>query len=216
MSLFLGKIHYWLFNKVFLLNNRTAKLVNALKIHYPQQIEEFWQYTLENTAPPLPPEKDLADLIDPNNIHAWLAAQINNAQMREAIFINECQENLPSEALMLIKQTFISEAQILAEKLLVTENYSNVSAPELYTLLNDQLLNGMPCDSEDQIEQEGPLYIAWSKSSCSKLELWKSLNVNVALMQELYFNWISTFLKCLNSNAVLLKTQNGLAIKLKE
>ncbi len=216
MSLFLGKIHYWLFNKVSLLNTRTTNLLAQIQSNSPQQAEEFWQYALENTSSPLDNNKDLADLIDKDNIHSWLANQILNSQMREAIFINECIENLPAENLTSLKEVFIADAQNLAKILLLSNpEYSKYTAPELYTLLNDYLINGMPCDNEDHIEQEQATYIAWYKTPCSKLELWKRLNVSIETMQTLYFAWISAFLITLNPQAKLIKTEKGLAIEVK-
>lgn len=216
MSLFLGKIHYWLYNKILLVNTRTEVLVNNLKIEYPQQIEEIWQYTLENTSPPLDHTKDLSVLIDANNIHNWLASQITNAQMREAIFINECLVNLPTTALTFIKQLFIADAKNLAAMLIANNHTTNYNAPALYAILNDYLLNGMPCDSEDKIEQENSTYISWLKNPCSKLELWRNLNISIVTMQELYFAWINSFIKTLKPQALLLKTATGLAIKIEK
>ena len=77
MSMFLGPIHYWLYNKIGNQEKLTAEIAKyAVDTNY---IDSSEQYTKE-----LPP---LETVIDESNIHGWLQGQINDAESRYAKLI---------------------------------------------------------------------------------------------------------------------------------
>ena len=77
MSLFLGKIHYWLFNKVLWFEGLEGEIIELAKNEglniYKLQDEINIKYGEKL------PDKKLEDMIDTSNIHGWLQGKIHNA-----------------------------------------------------------------------------------------------------------------------------------------
>ena len=82
MSLFLGKIHYWLFNKILWFENLEEEIIKTAKSEgldiegVKSEIEAKYGAKLEN--------KNLEEIIDTNNIHGWLQDRIHRAEGRMA------------------------------------------------------------------------------------------------------------------------------------
>ena len=68
MSLFLGKIHYWLFNKIKWFEGIEDEL---LRLDSTFNVEELDKICGERT-----PDKPLEDIIDTSNIHGWLQERL--------------------------------------------------------------------------------------------------------------------------------------------
>ncbi|MDO5715334.1 MAG: hypothetical protein Q4P25_02005 [Tissierellia bacterium] len=126
MSLFLGHIHYLMFDKI----KFQEQLINKL-LHFTSQREE-----LENELDALGAieEGSLEEIIDPSNIHGWLQERVIRSERR----------------LALVCQQLITEGQ--SEKILQTgyqvgeELDFSGNAAEAYTIMTQHFLDGMPCD----------------------------------------------------------------------
>ena len=96
MSLFLGKIHYWLFNKILWFENLEEKIIDLAK-NEGLDIENLRKDIEERYGEKLP-SKPLEELIDTSNIHNWLQSQIHSAEGRSAawtkLLIEMSEENL--------------------------------------------------------------------------------------------------------------------------
>ena len=83
MSLFLGKIHYWLFNKIIWFEGLEEELVKVAEKSgldvkaIKKEINEKYGERL--------PNKPLEEMIDTSNIHGWLQDKINAAEGRTAV-----------------------------------------------------------------------------------------------------------------------------------
>ena len=80
MSLFLGKIHYWLFNKIVWFENLEEKIIELAKTEGFDV--DCLRKDIENKYGEKLPNKPLEELIDTNNIHNWLQSQITSAESR--------------------------------------------------------------------------------------------------------------------------------------
>lgn len=82
MSLFLGKIHFWLFNKVLWfegLEDEIIKLAQEEGLNVKKlsvEINNKYGQKTEN--------KNLEEIIDTSNIHGWLQNKIHSAEGRMA------------------------------------------------------------------------------------------------------------------------------------
>ena len=91
MSLFLGKIHYWLFNKILWFENLEEEIIkfaqeNGLDVDSIRgEIESKYGKKLEN--------KNLEEIIDTDNIHGWLQNRIHCAEGRMAAWTSFLIEN---------------------------------------------------------------------------------------------------------------------------
>ena len=91
MSLFLGKIHFWLFNKVLWfegLEDEIIKLAQEEGLNVKKlsvEINNKYGQKTEN--------KNLEEIIDTSNIHGWLQNKIHSAEGRMAAWTKAILEN---------------------------------------------------------------------------------------------------------------------------
>ncbi len=127
MSLFLGPIHFWLYDKI----KNQENLTSLIAEHFGKGEE----YTKE-----LPP---LEEVIDESNIHGWLQSQIADAETRYANLVTSIlSEN--KDALDEIKKI----ARDFGRQNSLNEN---TDAENAYQAFNDFFVNGMPCDRVNMI-----------------------------------------------------------------
>ncbi len=147
MSLFLGKIHYWLFNKIVWFENlerEIVKLASSVEIdvnNIEKEIEKKYGKML--------PNRPLEEIIDTSNIHGWLQERIHNAEGRmaswtRAIIVNDVND------VVKIQNIYITQG-IKAANEVKNSNTSFDTAYEIYSKINDYILDGMPCDRVDEI-----------------------------------------------------------------
>ncbi len=125
MSLFLGPIHFWLYDKI----KNQEKLTTLIAEHFGKGKE----YTKE-----LPP---LEEVIDEDNIHGWLQAQIADAETRYASLVT-----------LLLNEVSLDEIKKIAYDFGRQNSLNeNTDAENAYQAFNDFFVNGMPCDRVNMI-----------------------------------------------------------------
>ena len=91
MSLFLGKVHYWLFNKIVWFEGLETEVINLAQsenLNIDVLSKEINQKYGEKL-----PNKPLEDMIDTGNIHGWLQEKISAAEGRMAAWTFKILEN---------------------------------------------------------------------------------------------------------------------------
>jgi hemerythrin-like domain-containing protein len=150
MSKFLGPIHFWLYHKIQLQEGMTDAIVKYGK-------ENNWNVLAdsalsEDIKPVEMPQLDT--VIDGGNIHGWLQARIGAAEDRSARLATAILDEDASRLDDLKK----------AAKAFGEENKAEVhDAQEAYQLLNDSLLDGMPCDNVNQLTEKSEDRVCWSR-----------------------------------------------------
>lgn len=142
MSLFLGPIHYWLYNKIGNQERLTSTI--AAKAKEKDWIADAASYTKE-----LP---DLEKAIDESNIHGWLQEQITDAENRFASLVIEIKKqgiNLEE----LEKAAFDFGKENLPD--------SKVDATDIYRYFEDFFVNGMPCDHINIVTDKSENQLSW-------------------------------------------------------
>ena len=98
MSLFLGKIHFWLFNKVLWFEGLEEEIINlaqeeGLDVNtLGKEIKDKYGKRTEN--------KNLEEIIDTSNIHGWLQNKIHSAEGRMAAWTKAIYlDSTPQETL---------------------------------------------------------------------------------------------------------------------
>lgn len=82
MSLFLGKIHYWLFNKIVWFEDLEEEIINLAK---KEGLDvEVLSTEINNRYGEKLPKLPLEEMIDTSNIHGWLQDKIHSAEYRLA------------------------------------------------------------------------------------------------------------------------------------
>ncbi len=128
MSLFLGPIHYIVFEKIHLNERITEKIVEICGCGCD----------LDSFAPSV--EKgELSELIGDSMIHPWLAERVERAEIRQDRVIDKCfSEGVNKEIL---------DAVYLIGKEVGDKIDSNQNLIEAFNRVRFNTLDGMPCDN---------------------------------------------------------------------
>lgn len=185
MSAFIGPIHYWLYGKIKLVNQRQEYLRKKVCEMCGATADELWDQVTQSYGEPLP-DLDLAELIAHDNIHGWLQRQINLAEIREAAFIKELTDACGGAAEDLIGRAFSEHGKQIGRAAKQTGRYDLESEEGILKALNDYYLNGMPCDAGDCV-------ISLHQPN------WRRAGVDESAMRGYYELWLKGFVQAANS-----------------
>ena len=196
MSLFLGKIHYWLFNKIRWFENLEENIIDLAKSE-GLDIDSL-RKDIENKYGEKLPKKPLEELIDTSNIHNWLQNQIHSAERRMAawtkILIEANESNYEK-----LEEVYKKQAIIAANE--VKEEGKSVDTPnEIFNSMNDYILDGMPCDRVHEVILNEEDKIKWQSRICVHKDIWEEVGCDVNYFYNLRNTWIKVFVNNLNNN----------------
>ncbi len=128
MSLFLGRIHYIMYDKILFQEEILDNLLNFLE-------EEKRNELKKDLDKEFPLEKgNLEDIIDESNIHGWLNERVVRSENRLAKAVSILLRDFDLEKL---KNKFFE----------IGKNYKAGEAPmEVFSFITSKFLDGMPCD----------------------------------------------------------------------
>lgn len=182
MSLMLGPIHNWLFNKIQIAEER-ANILAAILADAGTPVDDLVQRYGEPLA-----GKDLATLVGNNSIHQYLQGLITRVQIFEASLVERSGDRLD----LLMKEAERHGADVAAR--LVPTDSAPLTADDIARLLNDTQLEGMPCDPPATFTPlasgEG---FAYTHSACNHRENWSYTGVDLVTMCRLNNQWIKGF-----------------------
>lgn len=208
MSLFLGKIHYWLFNKIIWFEGLEDEIKSILKddgINIESLDEKLNEKYGEKSK-----SKNLEEIIDQSNIHGWLQNRIYSSEGRVAYLVSRLLEKGDSykEKLEVI---FINQGMKAAKE--VKKNKGEPStAVEIFTEINNYILDGMPCDRVNEIISSDDNEVKWKRRICVHKAVWEKENVDVNEFYGLRSLWIKAFVTELNSNFNYVEKNDGTMI----
>ncbi|AAK78735.1 hypothetical protein BJV85_003250 [Clostridium acetobutylicum] len=185
MSAFLGKIHYWLYNKIQLheaLIEDIAKLADNNGYKADSLISESYSKYGE------PIVGSLEDNINHSNIHGWLQERIISVESRLAYIIT----NLLGDNI--VKKEDI--AHIFYQNGVNTMKELNVEdgTPEnFFNLIFDYMLEGMPCDRVNEIIENSEESISWRTTSDLHRTYWDNVHGDVKNFNDFRDSWINGF-----------------------
>lgn len=195
MSLYLGKIHYWLFNKILWFDGLESEVIH---IAQEEGLDvKFMEKEITLKYGDKIPNKDLKDIIDTANIHGWLQSKIHCAEGRMAAwtkFIISQDNTLLSR----LENLYISQGIKAAKE--VKASGSVITAKEIYNSINDYILDGMPCDRVNEVITLEDEKVEWKRKSCVHRELWEGEGLQVETFYNLRHLWIKAFVNEVNSN----------------
>ncbi len=203
MSLFLGKIHFWLFDKIRWFENIELEVLELAKEHN-MPVDKWVNYTSENFGE-ITPNKPLDNLIDEGNIHGWLESRIQSAERRGAYYITEMIKIEPS-----IKEEIgkiYSENGVLnADECKLQKEEWN--AQDIYTNINNYILDGMPCDRINEIIVNSEEKVSWRMREDLHKRFWDEVSGDVEVFHYLRSLWIKAFVNELNSRFKFVQLKN--------
>lgn len=176
MSAFLGPIHHWLYNKITIQEELTTRILHSLSIEQREQV----QHKLQNAFATLPggyelPKGTLEELIDESNIHGWLQEKVTLVEKRFAMASSEILE-YNYKTLEELEEIAFSFGKELGAKIKPIQ-----TVDEAYQLLNDMLLDGMPCDHINQVIGRGESELTFRHTACIHAQHWQETNHEVTV-----------------------------------
>lgn len=200
MSLFLGKIHYWLFNKVLWFEGLEGEIIELAKNEglniYKLQDEINIKYGEKL------PDKKLEDMIDTSNIHGWLQNKIHSAEGRMAAWTKAILENNET-AIGKLENIYANQGIKAAKE--VKEEKNIISAKEIYDSINDYILDGMPCDRVNEVIIAEEDKVQWKRRICVHNDIWQKESMDVSIFYQLRNIWIKAFVQEVNSQYEYVK-----------
>ncbi|MCC5909006.1 MAG: hypothetical protein JJT76_01040 [Clostridiaceae bacterium] len=203
MSLFLGKIHYWLYNKILWFESIEEDLMNwGQEAGLP--ITEWKNEIYKNFGMPTQ-GKPLEDIIDTSNIHGWLQGKIESAELRQAALVTKILDVDVEYKYILMK--IFTEKGVQAAK----DYHGNATTPEeVYHALNDFILEGMPCDRVNEIIKSNDQEFVWHTTMCLHKPYWDKAKGDVNNFYELREAWVTAFVTTVNPEYKFEKMQENM------
>ncbi|MGN0254896.1 MAG: hypothetical protein ACI4D6_02790 [Chordicoccus sp.] len=161
MSMFLGPIHYWLYNKIGHQEELTRLLAE-------KAVGEGWISNADDYVRDLPA---LETVIDEENIHGWLQSRISDAEQRYADLVLAAagQDDARLDALCETAFAFGREHALAAE----------ATPEEAYKAFEDFFVNGMPCDHVNSVTESSNTSLSWEQTQELHADYWTSQGGNV-------------------------------------
>lgn len=207
MSEFLAPIHYWLYRKIRLVDERENLLYVKASELCGDLAEELRTGVWQTYGAPLP-DKDLAELIDSDNIHGWLQRQIHLAEAREAGLIKELTDNC-SDIFSAIRDVFAEHGRFCGKAAAGSGQYDTNSALGIFKALGDYRLNGMPCDQNDEIIRQSTEEVVWQNRRNLAAVNWQRVGMDTQVMQSLYETWLAEFISGVSPAFIYQKRQES-------
>ena len=209
MSLFLGKIHYWLFNKIVWFENLEEKIIELAKLE-GLDIENLRKEIEEKYGEKLP-NKPLEELIDTSNIHNWLQSQIHSAEKRTASWTKLLIE--ANEGNLKKLENIYKEQGVVAANKVIQEGKSVSTPKEIFDAMNDYILDGMPCDRVNEVILNEDNKITWQARIDVHKDIWDTIGCDVNYFYNLRNAWIESFVSNLNDSFKYIVENNTKSIE---
>lgn len=179
MSAFLGPIHYWLYNKIQLQQDIVDELY-TLGSDCGLSLREECEARYGNF-----PNKPLEEMIDHGNIHGWLQERVSQVEYKYAYSVTRLisQDSSMKDRL---KELLHKKGSELGQSL----EGQVQTAPQLFKVITDQLLDGMPCDHANRILSQEEDELTWTRSICVHSAYWEEVGGDIGLYYELREDWI--------------------------
>lgn len=197
MSLFLGKIHYWLYEKIKWFSKIEGDLI---KLAQEEGIDtsEIKSNMVSKYGEGIDIEKPLEDLIDTSNIHGWLQSRINIAQGRVAMITYIILDKVDNGEAK-IKEIYRNQGIDAADEVIESNETKISSAKDIYECMNDYILDGMPCDRVNEVMVINDEEVIWKRTISVHKDSFHNEKVDVNSFYNMRDEWIKSFVAQLNS-----------------
>lgn len=204
MSAFLGKIHYWLYNKIQLQEDLIEGILKFAK-EKDISVQEIEKEVFEKYG--YPERRALETVIDNGNIHGWLQTKIQSVELRTAAIVTELINNHGIKVDEIGKIYFEN-----AKAVMKNIEEKDISPSEMFQLIFEYLLEGMPCDRVNEVISEAEKEFSWKTTVCIHKQYWEEVNGDVSNFYILKNSWINGFLYGAENKYSYIRTDDGINI----
>ena len=205
MSLFLGKIHYWLFNKVLWFEGLEGEIIKLAK-DKGIDVEKLGA-EINSKYGAKTPNKNLEDMIDTSNIHGWLQGKIHSAEGRMAAWTKVILEN-NQDYILDMRKVYENQGVNAANE--AKESLENINAETIFNSMNDYILDGMPCDRVNEVIDSSEESIMWKRRVCVHKNIWENEGILVDVFYELREHWINAFVNTMKNDYEYVKLEDNI------
>lgn len=203
MSVFLGKIHHWLYNKILWYEEAEAEIIQHAECQGENIRPVIDNINSEFGAPTS--GRPLDEVIDASNIHGWLQQKIESAELRQAALVTELLKRQPEEKAAII-DIYIRQGRKAAK-----EYRGDIESPEgIFNAMNDYILEGMPCDRVSAVVESTERTYLWETTLCLHQPYWTRVGCEVQNFYDFRVAWIKAFVETINDRFTYEKSENGL------
>lgn len=181
MSAFLGPIHHKMYHKITAQSNFAFKIAAfSDKQGWTSQLEQQIRSDLPMQ------EGALEDIIDLCNIHGWLSKQVEDAEQRLAIAVQQAIQNDSHRVPQLL--AFVAED---AEQAAAYQTAPSQNCSELWQKMDLYWVDGMPCDRGVQFTCSDENEVTWSIDPAHHANGWATQSP--LCYNELRWTWMNAF-----------------------
>ncbi len=191
MSMFLGPIHRWLYNKIEIGAGRCLALEEAFKAAFPNDAEALIS-SIDDQFPAFPAGLELEDIIGDAPIHGFLQGLIRMVETREGALVKSFVDKHGEQAKEVALKAAASFGSSIGEG--VKGEIDASSLESVFRALYDRQLDGMPCDQGAQPEFQGNKLVI-HQSECLHSNNWRQAGAPLEVMCAITGSWMEGFLK---------------------
>ncbi len=202
MSAFLGKIHYWLYDKVKL----QEKLIeNVIELAEEKGYKSEDMLRVSYSRYGFPAAGLLENQIDETNIHGWLQEKIKSVESRLAYVVTELLQNkVITEGE--VADVFYKNAVGTMKEL----DISKSSPHDFFNLIFDYIIEGMPCDNVNRITENSETKITWETTKNLHKDYWEEVGGDSSNFNNFRDSWINGFLSESGMGYKYTRTEKGI------
>lgn len=191
MSAVLGKIHYWLFNQIKIIENRNQFLIKEFTNKYgPEKIKSKMSAIIEKNGGFIN-DTPLEEALGNQHIHPGLEQLIIKTQTMEASIVRVLIDAFDDEELL--EASFYAHGKSISEQM----NISAETLDDVLKIFKDIFLERMPCDRLTQIERKKGR-VVFKRQQKLHTEFWT--DIDHQKMHTLYARWVDGILSRLSLN----------------
>lgn len=208
MSLYLGKIHYWLFNKILWFEKLEGEIIALAKTE-GLDVDALTKEINSKYGEPTP-DLPLEEMIDTSNIHGWLQGKINSAEGRMAAWTTKVINN-NKEVTKKLEDIYTNQG-IKAAKEVKEKGIELINAVDIFNSVNDYILDGMPCDRVNDVIKSEENDVEWVRRLCVHKDIWNKEQGDVDYFYKLRSLWIKSFVSEVNPDFEYIEKEDELKV----
>lgn len=181
MSAFLGPIHHWMYDKIKRQETVTQKILETSKLnHWLDDLSIKVDESIGTFV-----SGDLEERIDASNIHGWLSSQVQLVESRYAFVVTEL---VKINVLQPLLEIHFEDGKTTSSNI-----NANSSCEEMFHLMKECLLDGMPCDGGIKILTEAADEIVWMVDEKVHKPYWVNQEDDTSLFFLMRDAWLKGF-----------------------
>src|SRR3989338_1996165 len=171
MSSFLGPIHYWLFSKIKLVEDRENAIIKVFSEKFGDDVNTIAKDARAKYGEPVG-DTSLDQMIGDSPIHGFLNGRITAAETRESYVLSELIKKYGTDANSLAMDTAYNHGLETGKRALKEYEIEDVNPESAYRALQNFFLDGMPCDHVTEVDQPSEKALHGRHTDCLHKPYW--------------------------------------------